>query len=449
MTEGSINDIISAVPTGGTAALPVGEFEGPLVIDRAMKLVGNNTTIWARHGSVITVNSPGVTLEGLRVELTEGDVTETAIQANYPTAISNVEILGAVNGFGSEDGMFDIPRTLALGELSAQENNTFRMTVNIPAPAEISCCQGGVQFLPERLPAGRSDVRIIVSAPGTPGLIYTELLLVSQFQRRIYLTGRFSPDTPAAKERVIFTANSSPDYTAAASGIPMQPPGNTPAPGVGIPAPASFIPSLTVNDPRQAASRSITIPREAEPVPEHVPLPNAPTLVVKRGQRVPVMNSAGSSFSVYLTGHKLGDVDIDPYAFLLNESGKCPNERDLVFFGNASSPDGAVQYSTEDGRISVDLGRLSPSVKRIVVAYSVYSGDARRNFSRVSAPVLSLYAQGRERVSFPIDGLTNEITIVAAELYIYKGEWRLSAVGSGYRDGLVKLCSQYGIEAST
>ena len=35
------------------------------------------------------------------------------------------------------------------------------------------------------------------------------------------------------------------------------------------------------------------------------------------------------------------------------------------------------------------------------------------------------------------------------EFYIYRGEWRISAVGAGYRDGLVKLCSRYGIQAST
>ena len=79
----------------------------------------------------------------------------------------------------------------------------------------------------------------------------------------------------------------------------------------------------------------------------------------------------------------------------------------------------------------------------------MYSGDSVKNFSQVKAPRVSLESQGRERVRFDIEGLTNEITIIAMELYIYRGEWRISAVGAGYRDGLVKLCSRYGIEAST
>jgi len=32
------------------------------------------------------------------------------------------------------------------------------------------------------------------------------------------------------------------------------------------------------------------------------------------------------------------------------------------------------------------------------------------------------------------------------EFYLYKGEWKISAVGAGYKDGMAKLCNRYGIE---
>ena len=171
-------------------------------------------------------------------------------------------------------------------------------------------------------------------------------------------------------------------------------------------------------------------------------------MVMKRGQRIPAAQ-LGGAFGAYLTGVKLGELDIDPYVFLLDGNERSIGDGGLVFFGNVKSPDGAVTYDSEDGHITVDPGRLAPGVKRVVLAYSVYSGDAHRNFSLVKDPILSLYSGGRECVSFPIDGLTNEITIVAMEMYIYKGEWRISSVGSGYRDGLVKLCNRYGIEVSS
>lgn len=152
---------------------------------------------------------------------------------------------------------------------------------------------------------------------------------------------------------------------------------------------------------------------------------------------------------VYLTGQRLGNADIDPYVFLLDENEKCRGEGDLVFFGNERSQDGAVRYYPDDGHISIDLAKLPPEVQRISVAYSVYSGDSVKNFSQVREPRVALFSQGKERVRFDIPGLTNEITIIAMEFYIYRGEWRISAVGAGYRDGLVKLCSRYGIQAST
>lgn len=459
----SIYDIISATPDGGTAALPPGEFEGPVVIGRPMTLRGSNTTVWARHGAVIDVQSPGVTLEGLRVEITEGELTESAITAAFPTAAQNVEVLGTVSGFGAEDGEAAIPRTLALGELSTQEDSSFLMTVDIPAEARIVCSQGGLTFQPEMLPAGRSEVRISVAAPGTPGLVYTEILLDSQFRRRIYLSGRFTAGAPAACDRVIFTAGNvvrTPHKPAA----PEQPKSicapSTPVyiPGADIQqvsvTPAPSFPAGNAGNPGSGAERSTGSTAErGKLLGELATALNAVSegkapLKMARGQRIPAA-PLGDRFEVYLTGVKLGELDIDPYVFLLDGNERSIGDGGLVFFGNVQSPDGAVRYDTEDGHVTVEPGRLSPEVKRVVIAYSVYSGDARRNFALVRDPIMSLYSGGRECVSFPMDGLTNEITIVAMEMYIYKGEWRISSVGSGYRDGLVKLCNRYGIEVSS
>lgn len=413
----SINDIIAKTPTGGTAAVPAGEYEGPVRIDRAMHLKGNNTTVWARHGSVLEITAPGVTIEGFRVEITEGELSETAISAKYPATLRNVEVLGSAEGFGEEDGAAEIPRTLALGELSASEENTFLMTVDIPAAASIQCSLPGLRFEPQQLPAGRSEVRITVQGSGSAALIYTEILLQSMLRRRIYLSGRFSQNAPAVRDKVLFEARQ------IDRGSKEQP----------------HLPSITAA--RSTATDVITSVGSA-------PLPDVPALVIKRGQRVPAAAHIGDKCSIYLTGQKLGAVDIDPYVFLLDEHERAVGDTGLVFFGNEQSEDGAVRYYKDDGHISVDLSMLSPVIKRVTVAYSVYSGNAQKNFSLIREPVLSLFAQDKERVQFHIDGLRDEVTIVAAEFYIYKGEWRISAVGGGFRDGLVKLCSRYGIEAS-
>ena len=413
----ALSDIIANTPAGGTAAFPAGEYEGPAVIGKPMALRGNSVTVWSKHGSVIRVDSQGVTLEGLRVEITEGALSEPAITARFPVNIRDVEVLGTVSGFGAEDGEWGIPRALQLGELSPSEENSFLMTVDIPAPAKLVCTASGVRFRPEELPAGRTTVRVYVSGSGSASLVYSEVLLESRFRRRIYLSGRFSANAPAVRERQIFEA-----------------------------------PQIMRNAPEKAAPVPVPAGREAADVISDVgavPLADGQLLELTKGQRAPVAGHLSGLVEAYLTGQRLGNADIDPYVFLLGENEKCRSDGDLVFFGNESSPDGAVRYYPDDGHISVDLGRISPEIRRISIAYSVYSGDSVKNFSQVREPRISLFCQGSERVRFDIAGLTNEVTIIAMELYIYRGEWRISAVGAGYRDGLVKLCGRYGIQAGT
>ena len=44
------------------------------------------------------------------------------------------------------------------------------------------------------------------------------------------------------------------------------------------------------------------------------------------------------------------------------------------------------------------------------------------------------------------EDLSVEKTLVAVEVYRYKGQWKLNFVASGYRDGLRRLCESYGVE---
>ena len=424
----SLNEIIAKTPTGGIAALPAGEFEGPVRIDRAMTLRGSNTTIWAKHGSVIEITASGVSIEGLRVEITEGVLTETAISARCAASVKDVEVLGTVSGFGAEDGEFEIPRTLSLGELSADEENTFLMTLDIPAAARLVCTASGIRFQPENVPAGRSEVLVTVSGSGSPALVYTEILLQSQFRRRIYLTGRFSVNAPAVRDRVIFEAKQIERTQAPQAVQSVQ---TTPPPSVPV----------SITAAKNSATDVISNVGAA-------PLADEAFVTLKKGQRIPLGQYSEAVLDIYLTGQKTGNVDIDPYVFMLDENERSIGDGGLVFFGNPASPEGSVRYFPDDGHVSIALGDVPGNVKRIAVVFSVYSGDSRKNFSQVNEPRMSVYAQGKERFRFDLEGLSGEVTVVAAEFYIYKGEWRVSAVGSGFRDGLAKLCNRYGIEVS-
>lgn len=390
--------------------LPAGEFEGPVLIGKPLHIIGKGTTVWAKKGAVITINSSGVTLENLRVELTESSLDDIAILSNYPACAKDVEVLGKVQGFGTADGFFDVPRTIELGTFAAEESNTFLMSVNVPERTEIVCGMRDVQFSPGVLEAGNNSVTITVSNIAANTLMYTEVLFRSTFTRRIYLSGKPTSDIPAASAKPLYTATVRSQDSASVE----QP----------TPAPATDVISISRPQPMQTPNQKVTL---------------------QRGQRVGLPQYIGMQFSVLFTGIVPNGWEVDPYVFLVDQNGKALDDTGLVFFGNERSPNGEVTYSPQNGRVDIDLAKADSHIAKIVLAYSIYAGNASKTFAGVRMPCVKL-RDTEERIVFNLEGLTSEITVVALEFYLYKGEWKISAVGSGYNDGMARLCNYYGLE---
>lgn len=401
-----IGELISRAKSGDTAQLPSGEFEGPIVIDKPLRLVGQNTTLWAKNGPVLKVKSGGVTLEKLRIEITEGSRDDTAVFAESFVAAKDVEVYGKVRGFGSEDGLFDVPRTIELGEFKSDTENSFRLEVNVPVKTEIRCASREIDISPTTLMPGRNDLRITVSGSSQGTLLFAELLFCSGFTRRVYLTGRPRGNAGAAKDKLIYTA---------------------PQRSEKVPTPVSEPVRTDVISMVRTQNTSLE------------------SIALKRGQRIAAADYLGSRFSIYFTCDKPRGIDIDPYVFLLDKTGKALDEKNLVFFGNERAKNGEAVYFPADGHIEIDLAAADYRVEKIVLAYAVYAADKMKNFSVVNSPRLSLRTD-RERISFEPDRLTYEAAIVALEFYLYKGEWKINAVGAGYNDGMAKMCNSFGIE---
>lgn len=405
-----IKQIVANASAGSAATLPSGEFEGPLVISKPLRLIGKNTTIWAKKSPVIEINSNGVSIENIRAELTEGSINDIAVMANVLAAAKDIEVLGGVRGFGAEDGFFDVPRAIELGEFEADSVNTFALTVNVPDKTEIVCDIREVTFSPNVLNAGRNEMTVTVSGISAQTYLYAEVLFKTKFTRRIYLTGRPKADVPKAEMKRIYTA---PERDFSHTTV--------------LPEPIS---TPTVTD-------VISMTR--------TPDTSLPALAMRRGQRVSLSQYIGSRFDIFFTCEKPRGYEIDPYVFLLGENEQSLGDSGLIFFGNERSENGEVVYFPADGHIEVDLAKVDFRVRKIALAYSIYAGDTQKNFSSVREPRVSIRAGG-ERISFVMDGLAAEATVVAMEFYLYKGEWKISAVGAGYKDGMAKLCNRYGIE---
>ena len=133
--------------------------------------------------------------------------------------------------------------------------------------------------------------------------------------------------------------------------------------------------------------------------------------------------------------------DLDAAAFLLGASGKCPTERDFIFYGNLKHSTGAVEH----------MAKVPASIERIAFTCTIYDAENRRqNFGQVSNAFIRIVDQstGTELIRYDLaEDFSIETAIVVGELYRHNGEWKFNAIGSGFQGGLAALCGHYGIDA--
>lgn len=150
------------------------------------------------------------------------------------------------------------------------------------------------------------------------------------------------------------------------------------------------------------------------------------------------------------------DYDLDASVFLLDANGKCTNDSDFIFYNNLSS--GGVTHSGDnrtgegdgdDESVSIEFEKVPAYVAKIAIAVTIYDANARRqNFGQVSNAYIRLLDKqtGAELLRFDLgEDYSTETAVVFAEIYRHEGEWKFSAVGAGFANGLEALCVQYGL----
>ncbi len=155
------------------------------------------------------------------------------------------------------------------------------------------------------------------------------------------------------------------------------------------------------------------------------------------------------------------DFDLDASAFVLGANGKCPTEKDFIFYGNLVHQSGAVEHmgdnltgsgDGDDEQIVVDLSRIPQNIEKVAFTVTIYDADVRRqNFGQVSNAYIRIVDQatGQEVVHYDLgEDFSIETAIVVGELYKRNGDWKFNAIGSGFQGGLAALCGHYGIEVA-
>lgn len=211
--------------------------------------------------------------------------------------------------------------------------------------------------------------------------------------------------------------------------------------------------SMRVNVPGQARPAAAHIPQTQVRQPDMIP----PRLVnpAAKGQKVALNIPQGADVKLSLGfgwNVKNPECDIDASAFLIGENGKVSGDEWFVFYGQEISPDGSVEFSSgaqgDRERLTVNIRRVHPQVKRIVFVVTIHEALERRlNFSMVKDAYVRVMDGERELVSFMLNEYyESAASMTMAELYLHNGQWKFNPVGNGVNRDLAGQCAVYGVQ---
>ncbi|KMM37262.1 TerD domain-containing protein [Guptibacillus hwajinpoensis] len=179
---------------------------------------------------------------------------------------------------------------------------------------------------------------------------------------------------------------------------------------------------------------------------------------VSRGQKVPITKGRNVSELVVTLEWQNNNqpIEIDAAAFLLNEENRCNGDESFLFYGQPVSVDQSVKQVKQGDNLNethLSLRKMSPDTQKVAFTLTIHEGEEKgQNFGQVSSLSLRIAdkATGENLVTFAFgEELTKETAIVVGEVYLHNGDWKFSAVGSGFFGGLAALCENFGIEVES
>ncbi len=139
------------------------------------------------------------------------------------------------------------------------------------------------------------------------------------------------------------------------------------------------------------------------------------------------------------------DYDLDASVFMLNSSGRCPTEKEFIFYGNKEHVSGCVIHegdnktggSVEDDEvIDIDLSLVPDNITKMVFTVTIYDAERRnQNFGSMSNAYIHLFDADMcsEICRYSLDeDYSIETAMVMGEVYNHFGQWKFNPIGQGF-----------------
>ncbi|MDE6788211.1 MAG: TerD family protein [Ruminococcus sp.] len=380
--------------------IPENIYKAPLKINRPCKIYGNGSVIICAGENAVLVESDGVELHNFRIESDSENPNKTSVlECHEDTLLEKIYVRGNVK----RNNIYDAPKIpikINLGEFKSNAENTYSFSLELCEAAHLYSDISEIS-ISEKAESGMNTVTLKIGDISSGISVFGKIYIVSSVIREIYLSGE--ADKNACLRRL-------------------------------FPVNAEMFSESTVN----------TVSEDKLP-----PVCNDSSVVqLKRGQRISLDDKVKSVQIQFVSEKNDIPLDIDGYAFMIQDNGKVSKDDDMIFWGNKCSPDNSVKLfdDTSVHHFSVSVDNISDYVGRIAVCYSIYGDEADKIFRFVHNPYIRIFFNNVEKYNFRLSNLNYEKTIAGIEFYRYRDNWKINCIGAGYNAGLKRMCEDYGIE---
>lgn len=165
--------------------------------------------------------------------------------------------------------------------------------------------------------------------------------------------------------------------------------------------------------------------------------------------------SSAKGFLSSLFAAKPEAIDCDASVILLQDN-RFVQKKDLVYFGQLKSPDGAIIHQGDnltgegegdDEVIKVSLSKVATKYNKLVFVVNIYQARKRnQDFGMIKNAFIRILDDSKTEIARYnlTDNYKGYTGLVAGELYRHEGEWKFAAVGNGVTvEGLAEITKMY------
>jgi len=183
MSNFDLTRLLQNPPLNGEIKIPSGEFQGAWVLHKAIHLVGSglSTVLWREKGPVLKIQSPGVRITNLSLEVTaESDniALEVVSSVQPVPKFHGVRVLGKISGLADWSN-WNFPPVIDLGKIRGKSRLERSIGLPVSSAISIRSTMAGLTAEVSQSSLGQRTLRLVVASEIlNPGALLDGLLEV-------------------------------------------------------------------------------------------------------------------------------------------------------------------------------------------------------------------------------------------------------------------------------